>query len=191
MGSNHYYKVTPLGAAVDEQTIAYDPATRVETNIANVIIDGTATAIKIEMLMEHDVVETFDVNQSYTPTGQGDFLLDAWHYGGTVGRLRVPVRIRMDRGVAHEMKLQDCAQMLSGDGPVEMAMVWPTSWCGVKSCHVYQASFFCSRVAPAVKGSRSQDRPSLSFYLFSSSFSFGGGALIERGFTVKQADIIR
>lgn len=86
-GWNHYYKVTPLWAAVNEQSIAYDPATRVETNIANVMVNGTATAIKIEMLMEHDVVETFDVNQSYTPTGQGDFLLDAWHYGGTVGRL--------------------------------------------------------------------------------------------------------
>ena len=36
-GWNHYYALTMLGAPVENQSIAYDPATRVETNIANII----------------------------------------------------------------------------------------------------------------------------------------------------------
>lgn len=88
-GHNHYYRYSVTPGSIETQSFSYSG--NVETNVANI---GANSKITIRMLMEHDVVETFHANTSYTPSVSGlDFCrpdppwtqcYDAWHYGGTV-----------------------------------------------------------------------------------------------------------
>ena len=92
-GWNHYYDFH-LGPSVEQQSITYDADSHVETNIANLIHpNGTTLAITIEMLMVHDVVESFRVNEPWSPAGatvgSKTFAHDAYHYAGTVNHDRL------------------------------------------------------------------------------------------------------
>lgn len=92
-GWNHYYDFH-LGPPVAQQSITYDADSHVETNIANLIHpNGTTLAITIEMLMVHDVVESFRVNEPWSPAGatvgSKTFSHDAYHYAGTVNHDRL------------------------------------------------------------------------------------------------------
>ena len=101
-GHNHYYRYSLTPGSVNAQTFSYSG--NVETNVANA---GPGYVITIRMLMEHDVVETFGVNSSYSvpldalysdfcaPDPPFSSCFDPWHYGGTVqhNRFRVADRI--------------------------------------------------------------------------------------------------
>ena len=83
-GWNHPYKISYQAGNLTSQTLSYNPETKVETNDAILTVNGTETKIRIEILMEHSIRETFTVGQDYTPSNTSGFIHDTWHYAGTL-----------------------------------------------------------------------------------------------------------
>ena len=83
-GWNHYYRKVLHNRNLTSQTLHYNSETRIETNDAIYTVNGTEMKLRIEILMEHSIRETFTVGQDYTPSNTNGFNGDTWHYAGTL-----------------------------------------------------------------------------------------------------------
>ena len=84
-GWNHYYRQVTHNRNLTSQTLHYDYGTKVETNDAIYTLPNEIEMkLRIEILMEHSIRETFTVGQDYTPSNTNGFNGDTWHYAGTL-----------------------------------------------------------------------------------------------------------